>query len=80
MPSNAGADSFTVSMDEQMQAYDSLPSELKALYDSSPVALDAREFLLVHEKYGSASALLIERLIKQQYPEWTGIIARRRQR
>ena len=79
-PTNAGDGAKTVSMAEQMAAYDALPAELRDLYDSTPQPLDAKEFLLVWQRFGARAYELIEGLIRQQYPEWQGQITRRRPR
>ena len=79
-PTNAGDNAKTVSLADQMASYDALPAELRALYDSAPQALDAREFLLVWQAYGQRAYGLIEDLIHKQYPEWHGQVTRHRPR
>jgi hypothetical protein len=69
---------LVVDADEQMGIYDRLPARLKALYDSAPVPIDAREFRAVLAAYGEDYACqLITQLLQNEYPGWTGAVVRR---
>lgn len=65
------------SLGHQMDLYDSLPADIKALYDQAPVPIDLRQFHAAIARFGPKARDTIEMCIRQDFPAWKPIIAKR---